>query len=802
MKQYRQFLKEMPTKTIVFAFGRCNPPTNGHGLLVKVVKHIADTNKADYVIYASRTQDKKKNPLSVDKKIHYLNLMFPHTNFRPATDKERTFIEVAKALNAKYKNIIMIAGSDRVSEYERLLNTYNGKEFNYDSIQVISAGERDPDSDDVSGMSASKMRALASEGNYQGFKKGLPTTMRDIDGKRLMNDVRQGMGMDVIKERFKFNVDELREKYFRKEIFNIGDIVESNSEPFEILDRGSNYLVVVNSNGETSRKWIQDVVMSEEQTLFTDAQFRTEPDEAPEQISFKGFTTNNLNRAPGAAKAFQRTIQNMGEKDPIAVLNALKATDEYLSLTTEDVLRGGKENAEELTAWNAAHLKAKRVLEHMGEFSFHAEYWHTYKDRLDKAVYAVRIVKADDDSDSITESTMLDPNKDKIKVAKMIATILGVDDAEKSSNPENLVNSALRKTKSLNKDSLKIVSKMLKLADEVGIKYDHKAIKNIQKSNLTEEQTQLAMERAERYGRRYPNPIDTQWALSEGKAPPITIRKGEVGSAASLRPDDEKKLTATSKGVVPEEKVVNQPSKLPTETETEIENIAKTGHKNPNTPKPGKGESEISHVGSSLTPGKAGTDAIDRMKVEYMREDEQAIDDKIKELANHDDCCDHDESEEEIDKMINSLTDDDIMDAYDDDEFAVVDSETGEECEEEKPVKEEVIMEVLSKIERMKARLRFAKNRPKLERARMLALRKHSDSKKINKRARHLAVNLMRKKLLRGKSAQGLSTNEKERIDRIIEKKKKVIGRMAMKLTQRVRQTEKDRLSHKHFTKD
>ena len=76
----------MPTKTIVFAFGRFSPPTTGHGLLVSVVKKIASTNKADHAIYASRTQDKKKNPLSVDKKIHYLNLMFPHTNFKPATD--------------------------------------------------------------------------------------------------------------------------------------------------------------------------------------------------------------------------------------------------------------------------------------------------------------------------------------------------------------------------------------------------------------------------------------------------------------------------------------------------------------------------------------------------------------------------------------------------------------------------------------------------------------------------------------------------------------------------------------------
>ena len=73
MKQYRQFLKEMPSKTIVFAFGRFQCPTTGHELLVKAVKKLASSNSADYIIYASRTQDKKKNPLPVDKKVHYLN---------------------------------------------------------------------------------------------------------------------------------------------------------------------------------------------------------------------------------------------------------------------------------------------------------------------------------------------------------------------------------------------------------------------------------------------------------------------------------------------------------------------------------------------------------------------------------------------------------------------------------------------------------------------------------------------------------------------------------------------------------
>jgi nicotinic acid mononucleotide adenylyltransferase len=772
----------MPTKTIVFAFGRCNPPTNGHGLLVNVVKHIADNNEADYVIYVSRTQDKKKNPLPVDKKIHYLNLMFPHTNFKPATDKERTFIEVAKSLNAKYKNLIMIAGSDRIPEYEKLLNKYNGTEFHYDSIQVISAGERDPDSDDVSGMSASKMRAYATSGDFQGFKKGLPSSMRDIDAKLLFNDIRQGMDLEPIKEQYKLNVDSLREQYFNKQIFNIGNIVESDDIKYEIMDRGSNYLVLINLEGDISRKWIQDVTMSEETQLFTDVQFdKVDSETAPTEITFKGYTTKNLHNAPEASNAFMKTINNMGSADPLSVLNALKATDYYLGVTVADILHGGSEEQSDLLKWSDAHLKAKRALDHCGEFINHIEYWHLYKDKLDKAVFAVRIKSDADPIQDFSESVMLDKNKDKLKVAKMIGSILGVEDAEKLSNPEQIVNSALRKSKSLPKDSQKIIKKMLKLADEVGIKYDKKATK----IDLTEEQVKLATERAERYGRRYPNPIDEQWVLKEGKAPSIEMDKSKVGQVASLRPDDEQKLTKLNK--MGKGEVVEQG--IPAETKKEIENYANTGHTDGVVRKDGQNQPEYTHVGASLTSDN--NDTLARMKAKKLRNESKECDD----------CDDFDMTDIDIDKEINQLSDDDYLEAYDPEEFSVVDVETGEEEKEEKPVNEEALNEVLSKIERMKAKLRFAKNRAKIDRARMLALKKRSDSKTINKRARHLAVNVLRKKLLRGKDLSSLSSAERDRIDRIIEKKKKVIGRMAMKLTTKIRDIEKNRLSHKNFTK-
>lgn len=264
MKRYKQLVESLPSKTIVFAFGRFNPPTTGHELLVRFVKKLAQQSRADHIIYASRSQDAKKNPLSVERKLHYLNLMFPGTNFKGANDQERTFIEAVKSLNKRYKNLIMVAGSDRVPEYTKILEKYNGIDFHFDSVKVVSAGERDPDADDASGMSASKMRALAAKGDFAQFKRGLPAAVREIDARRMMNDVREGMGLEVIKEQLKLTINELREKYFRKEIYNVGDIVESvNGEKLEIVKRGTNHLLCKDEQGNIQNKWIHEVVQTD-----------------------------------------------------------------------------------------------------------------------------------------------------------------------------------------------------------------------------------------------------------------------------------------------------------------------------------------------------------------------------------------------------------------------------------------------------------------------------------------------------------------------------------------------------------
>jgi hypothetical protein len=160
-------------------------------------------------------------------------------------------------------------------------------------------------------------------------------------------------------------------------------------------------------------------------------------------------------------------------------------------------------------------------------------------------------------------------------------------------------------------------------------------------------------------------------------------------------------------------------------------------------------------------------------------------------------------SDDEIEKMADELTDDDYLETYDDDELAIIDDETGEEIEpenEEEKLKEDAIMEVLSRVERIKAATRIRRTQAKRERAAKIAIKRYSNTATINKRSRRLAIKLMKKRLLRGRDPAKLSVGEKERIERTIEQRKAVIGRIAMRLTSRVRKMEKARLSHSKYT--
>jgi len=271
---FRQYLVE-EEKTVYFTFGRMNPPTIGHGLLLSVLAKKAGRNA--YRVYVSQSSDPKKNPLSYNDKVKYLRKMFPKQSRSIMMNMSvKNVFDAATAMHDDgFKNAIMVIGSDRVKEFDVLLQKYNGVKgkhgfYHFKTLSVISAGERDPDAEGVQGASATKQRKAATDNDFIAFAQGLPKTMSDKDAKGLFNAVRNGMGLKEAQE-FKNHiqlksVSDIREKFVSGNIFNVNDFVmiKDIQEKAMITFKGSNYLILEKEDGSTCRKWIDSVEAIEE----------------------------------------------------------------------------------------------------------------------------------------------------------------------------------------------------------------------------------------------------------------------------------------------------------------------------------------------------------------------------------------------------------------------------------------------------------------------------------------------------------------------------------------------------------
>ena len=268
--------------TAVFAFGRFNPPTIGHEKLVNAVIASSQREGGTVFIYGSHSHDSRKNPLSHSEKMGYLQKMFPRIKKSIQTNaKERNVLQIAVTLNKKYDKLVLVVGSDRVDDFTSLLNSYNGIKskhgfYKFDEIKVYSAGERDPDADDVSGMSASKMRKAATKGDFELFISGASSELTIKDKRKLMNDVRKGLKLDLIREAMK-----RRRSYEKPVIVEHKDNIETKElswqgydtvnlstcvEAYELFDE------VVNSIGEgtftTSEKgYLKEALMLTDKCL-------------------------------------------------------------------------------------------------------------------------------------------------------------------------------------------------------------------------------------------------------------------------------------------------------------------------------------------------------------------------------------------------------------------------------------------------------------------------------------------------------------------------------------------------------
>lgn len=177
----------MKKKPIVITFGRFNPPHIGHEVSINYAINIAEKNKADLAIIPSKTQDNDKNPLSFDRKLYWLNKMFPR--YKKYFDKNAHINTPIKALkyynDLGYQHVIFITGEDRLKEYELLLYKYNGKEYNYSTIDVQSSGNR------KSGISGTDVRRAVKNSDYNTFEKLLSNRLNAIEKQELYNELKE-----------------------------------------------------------------------------------------------------------------------------------------------------------------------------------------------------------------------------------------------------------------------------------------------------------------------------------------------------------------------------------------------------------------------------------------------------------------------------------------------------------------------------------------------------------------------------------------------------------------------------------
>ena len=253
--------------TLTIAFGRFNPPHAGHQQLMDTAAAAAEAEESDYLIVPSRSNDPKKNPLDADTKVAFMRGMFPQHSSRIQNDQNtRTIFDVLKkAHNDGYTNVRIVGGADRVKEFDKLANNYNGSLYQFDNVEVVSAGDRDPDADGVEGMSASRLRLAASENDFKTFMSAMPEGFPRREAKQLFDTTRMSMGINeewgIWEMAPKFDLDTLRENYVSKAIFGIGELVENLNTGLvgRIVRRGANHLICVTEDKIMFKAWIKDV---------------------------------------------------------------------------------------------------------------------------------------------------------------------------------------------------------------------------------------------------------------------------------------------------------------------------------------------------------------------------------------------------------------------------------------------------------------------------------------------------------------------------------------------------------------
>ena len=485
------------------------------------------------------------------------------------------------------------------------------------------------------------------------------------------------------------------------------------------------------------------------------------PGYAPAEITFSGFTTTNLHHSADAAKAFQDTIERVGQLHPNEVLNALIATDAYMKINDMHLEQDRVPDRREVSRWRIAHQVARDNLNAIGEFVHHFDYWHTHEHELqdELTTYNPETAGAEmadsyepegDLVEELTDKTIR--LGDKIKVARVIADMLGVDNAE-SMSPEVAVAAGLRKirNKRMVPEFVSTIQKMVQLARDVGVKVDDSLIPK---------------------------------AVAEA-----TYVDGRIKDVDELQTDDENVLD-----------ILDTPVKVGHTLHKDNDHVRRMKVKY----KTESVREQVVDVDTKVQKDRTEKATKKAMLVLRHARERQSLASRhhgqMSSLTKEDvDQVDFTDSELELmAKDVNDIND--IIDVYDDGEVGLVDVDTGE-IDREQDVDESVLVEVLSRIERMRAKIRFARTSAKRQRRLQIALHRRSDSKTIARRARRLAIKMLKERLAK-KPLSKMTVAEKERVEKMISQRKALIDRLAMRLAPRIRKIENERMSHPKATKD
>jgi len=317
--------------TLTIVFGRFNPPTIGHSEILDAAANMAMETGEEYVIVPSRSQDAKKNPLDPDTKISFMRMMYPYHSERIINDSNliSIFDVLKRAHNDGYTNVRIVSGPDRVKEFEKLSNSYNGQLYQFDVIEVIPSGEIDPDGKAMDQLSSARLRLAAAEGDFVTFRSGLPKEIKNKEALNLFDLVRQGMNIQEIQQEGyntweiapDYDLQSLRENYISHNIFKEGNYVESINTGLsgKIIRRGTNYLICVTEDGIMFKSWIKDV--NEAYTEKSMSRIMRMPKKPNTLVGTLGYFKYASKMTPGAIGTGKENLQYGGSPYGVNLIN-------------------------------------------------------------------------------------------------------------------------------------------------------------------------------------------------------------------------------------------------------------------------------------------------------------------------------------------------------------------------------------------------------------------------------------------------------------------------------------------------